>query len=174
MVLKAIEASTPWAISAFMMSSRVQKHSRSGMPCRTRSWALPSHTSVPWDRPDMRMSSSMVEGLVSLSMPRTKDVPNSGTPSVPVSATPSCSAVKPSASGEVNSDSIFENTSGSCSGTSCGAMPVMSCSFLSIVGSSWPSTSSFTSTSCIELKSKWVVMVEVVMSSAGCWIGVNW
>ena len=122
----------------------------------------------------MRTSSSIELGRVSFSMPRTKLVPNSGTPSVPLSDTPSCSAVRPSASGLVNREMIFPNTSGLCSGTSCGAMPVMACSLRSMVGSSWPSTSSFTSTSCMLLKSKWVVMVSVVMSSAGCWIGVNW
>ena len=156
-----------------MMSSRVQMHSLSGTPAWTRSCVLPTHTSVPWERPEMRISSSMVLGRVSTSMPRTKRVPNSGMPSVPV-GTPSSSAVSPSASGVENRESMFLNTSGSLSGTLRGGMPVRSCRRRSMVGSSWPSTSSFTSTSCMDPKSKWVVTVSEVMSSAGCWMAVNW
>ena len=68
-------------MSAFMISSRQQMHEASGaMPALTISCALPIHTSVPWDRPEMRISSSIVVGCVSSSIWRTNFVPNSGTP----------------------------------------------------------------------------------------------
>jgi len=56
----------------------------------------------------MRISSSIVVGLVSVSIPRTNRVPNSGIPSVPV-GTPSSSSVSPSASGFEKSE--FETES---------------------------------------------------------------
>ena len=72
-------------ISEFMISSRQQMQSFScAVPAAIRSAALPSHTSVPCDRPEMRTSSSIVLGCVSSSMPRTNLVPNSGMPYVPV------------------------------------------------------------------------------------------
>ena len=114
----------------------------------------------------------MEDGFVSANMPRTKRVPNSGTPSVPV-PTPKSSAVMPNAAGDVNSERIFPKISGSFKGTSCGLIPVKSCKRRSMVGSSCPSTSNFTSTSCIELKSKCVVIVSVFISSAGCCTAVN-
>ena len=35
------------------------------LPSSMRVWALPSHTSVPWDRPEIRIRSEKVWGLVS-------------------------------------------------------------------------------------------------------------
>ena len=100
------------SIRASMMSSRVQMHSlRLAVWLRTRSLALPLHTSVPWERPEMRIRSAMLEGLVSSRIPRTKAVPNSGMPRVPV-VHPNCSWVSPRASGEVNRDSTFLSSSG--------------------------------------------------------------
>ena len=97
-----------------MMSSRQQTHSLNfAVPFAISSCALPSHTSVPWDRPEMRSSSSIVVGFVSSSIPRTNDVPNSGTPNVPVRQ-PISSGVTPSALGDENR----LRTSGSSSGTS--------------------------------------------------------
>ena len=43
-------------------------------------WALPSHTSVPWERPDIRTSSSKLVGWISSSICLTNLVPNSGIP----------------------------------------------------------------------------------------------
>ena len=45
---------------------------------RIRSLALPSHTSVPWEKPERRMRVSNFVGCVSCSMPLVKPVPNSG------------------------------------------------------------------------------------------------
>ena len=85
MMSKLSLKSMPLLIKKFMISSRVQKHSASfAVPLITRSRALPSQTSVPWLRPEMRISSSSVLGWVSVSIPCTNAVPNSGTPSVPV------------------------------------------------------------------------------------------
>ena len=49
-----------------------------------KSLALPNHTSVPCDKPDILINSANVVGLVSSSIPSKNDVPNSGTPRVPV------------------------------------------------------------------------------------------
>ena len=45
---------------------------------KMRSRALPSHTSVPWEKPERRMRVSNFVGCVSCSMPLVKPVPNSG------------------------------------------------------------------------------------------------
>ena len=62
-----------------------------------RSWALPFHTSVPWDRPEIWIRSLKFLGWASMSICRTKGVPSSGMPKVPVWL-PICSGVTPSAS----------------------------------------------------------------------------
>ena len=49
-----------------------------------RSLALPSHTSVPWEKPDRRRSVSNRVGMVSISIPRVKRVLNSGMATAPV------------------------------------------------------------------------------------------
>ena len=101
--------------------------------------AFPSHTSVPWDSPDMRTSSDIEVGLVSSSIPITNFVPNSGIPKDPTSIPPFCSGVMPSAFVELKR----LMTVGSSSGISTGLRPVRSCSILIMVGSSCPRISSF-------------------------------
>ena len=87
-----------------MMLSRVPMTSEMvQVPARISSCALPSHTSVPWDRPEICSRSAKVFGLQSSSICRTKFVPISGSDSVPVSQSMS-SGVTPSAFGEVNSE----------------------------------------------------------------------
>ena len=49
-----------------------------------RSLALPSHTSVPWEKPDRRTSVSNLVGMVSISIPRVNRVLNSGIATAPV------------------------------------------------------------------------------------------
>ena len=49
-----------------------------------RSLALPSHTSVPWEKPERRTRVSNLVGRVSMSMPRVKRVLNSGIATAPV------------------------------------------------------------------------------------------
>ena len=140
MILKECSGSTPQLMRFSMMSSRVQIAVPSlQKPSRIKYWALSSQTLVPWERPEMRMSSEKVFGFVSLSMPMTKLVPNSGTPSVPRSTPSISSGLTPSASVPVKSDS----TPLSSSGTRCGSVPVRSCSMRMMVGSSCPSISSF-------------------------------
>lgn len=48
-----------------------------------RSCALPTHTFVPWEKPEMRTSSEKFFGFVSSSIFRTKRVPYSGRPMEP-------------------------------------------------------------------------------------------
>ena len=141
---------------------------RSAIPCLIKSCALPSHTSVPWDKPDNWSNSAKVVGWVSSTIPRTKLVPNSGIPSIPVGV-PICSCVTPRTS-------VPEKraiTSWSSIGISLGSIPDKSCNFRIMVGSSWPSTSSFKTFSSISWKLKWVVCHSAVKSSAGYWTGVK-
>ena len=49
-----------------------------------RSLALPSHTSVPWEKPESRSRVSNLVGMVSNSMPRVNLVLNSGMATAPV------------------------------------------------------------------------------------------
>ena len=49
--------------------------------------------------------------------------------------------------------------------------PVRSSSMRIMVGSSWPSMSSFSRLDSMEWYSKWVVMMSLLGSSAGCWTG---
>ena len=68
-----------------MISSRQPMASLTlAVPEVIRSFALPSHTSVPWEKPDSRTRISNWSGWVSSSMPRTKVVPNSGMAVPPV------------------------------------------------------------------------------------------
>ena len=151
-----------------MISSRVQTHSRKvAVPLAIKSAALPSHTSVPWDRPLMRSNSATVVGFVSFSMFIANSVPNSGIPNTPKSNGKSGSLIS-NASQLRNKD----NVPGSSSGTSTGSIPVNSYSLRITVGLSCPNTSSFTNRSCRELKSKCVVMVSLSTLSAGLCNGV--
>ena len=68
-----------------MMSSRQPTVSRTvAVPLTIRSRALPSHTSVPWEKPDRRTSVLKLVGWVSTSIWRVKRVLNSGIATAPV------------------------------------------------------------------------------------------
>ena len=95
------------------------------VPERISSSALPVHTSVPWDSPEIWISSEKFLGLASSSIPRTKLVPISGMPKVPVWL-PICSGVTPSASVEVSR--LY--TLGSFMGTLSMGMPEYSSKYL--------------------------------------------
>ena len=71
------------------------------VPERISSSAFPVQTSVPWDRPEIWISSEKFFGWASKSIWRTKFVPISGMPNVPV-LEPICSSVTPRASGLVS------------------------------------------------------------------------
>ena len=97
-----------------------------------------SHTSVPWEKPEIRTSSEKFLGLVSSSMPRTKGVPYSGSPRAPT-VTPlfpitdaSCWGVMPSASVELKRESVFLSSKG----MDIGSIPVISWSIRMTFGSS--------------------------------------
>ncbi len=101
-------------------------------------------------------------GRMSLTMPRTKLVPNSGIPQhiveVPISpgVTPKISVLEKRAM-----------TPGSSIGISFGSMPDKSWAWWIIVGSSCPRTSSLRTFSSISWKLKWVFRHSAVTSSAG-------
>ena len=80
MMPKAMLGSMPLLISQFMMSSRVEMVSSVGVPALIRSWALFSHTSVPWEYPEIRSRSEKFLGFTSEIICRTNRVPHSGTP----------------------------------------------------------------------------------------------
>ena len=69
------------------------------VPSLISSWALPSQTSVPWERPEICKRSENLVGRHCISIPRTKGVPISGRERVPVSEKIS-SGVTPRASVE--------------------------------------------------------------------------
>ena len=144
MITKDCLGSIPRCSKYSMISSRVQMVSfNSAIPCWTMVCALFSHTSVPWDRPEIRTSSAKVVGLVSSSIWRTNFVPNSGTPKVPTLELIS-SSVTPKAL-------VFKNrlmVASSPKGMVLGSKPVKSCSMRSMVGSSCPRMSSFKRVSC--------------------------
>ena len=129
---------------------------------RISSCALPSQTSVPCESPEIWSRSENCLGWDSISIPRTKFVPISGSASVPVLHSISCS-VTPSASGDVNR----LITAGSLIGISFTLIPVISSKYLYMVGTSCPSSSSFRMVSCREWKSKCVVVISELGSSAG-------
>ena len=105
---------------------------------------MPSHTSVPWDKPDILINSAKVLGFVSTSIPIVKGVPNSGTPRVPVSFI-ICSLVTPNGSGERNIPIV----SLSSKGTVVTSIPDISWIIRSCVGSVWPKISNFKTSSSI-------------------------
>ena len=84
-----------------MLSRQPMTSAMVHVPLRISSSALPVHTSVPWDRPEIWISSEKFLGRASTSIPRTKLVPISGMPKVPVWLS-ICSGVTPSASGLVS------------------------------------------------------------------------
>ena len=120
MILNAIFGSRPFRSRYVMMLSRVPITVEIvQVPSLMRSCALPSQTSVPWDRPEICSRSEKVFGCESMSICRTNGVPHSGSENVPV-CEPMSSGLTPSASVEVNSDM----TSGSLIETFMTGMPV--------------------------------------------------
>ena len=102
MVLKASDGSIPTEMRYSMMSSRQPMVSLTlAVPLTMRSWMLPAHTSVPWEKPERRIRVSNCFGWVSTSIWRVKGVPNSGTPMVPVLPMMGSSSGRPRAAGEV-------------------------------------------------------------------------
>ena len=140
------------------------------LPSAISCWALPSQTSVPWESPANLTKSAIFVGFVSTNIWITKSVPNSGSPKEPVGHPSISSDVIPSASGLKNNDITFLSSKG----TSLWTLVLVSFSNLLImVGSSCPKISSFKRLASIAWYSKWVVIISVVISFAGFWIGVN-
>ena len=69
-----------------MISSRQPITSFNFKPLRINSWALPRHTSVPWDKPEICTKSEKQAGRVSSIVFLVFKVPNSGKPAAPVSS----------------------------------------------------------------------------------------
>ena len=161
----------PLSIRYTIISSRVHiaeeiVHFPSAISC----WALPSHTSVPWERPAILTKSAIFVGFVSTSIWITKSVPSSGNPNVPVGHPSISSDVIPKASGLKNNDNIFLSSKW----TSFWTFVFVSFSKrLIIVGSSCPSMSSFNRLASMAWYSKWVVIVSTLISLAGFCIGVK-
>ena len=63
-----------------MLSRQPMTSAMVQVPLRISSSALPVQTSVPWDRPEIWISSEKFLGRASTSMPRTKLVPAEGLP----------------------------------------------------------------------------------------------
>ena len=123
-----------------MISSRVQIAVEIvAFPSWISVCALPSHTSVPCDRPEIRTRSEKYFGCASMTICIAKSVPNSGIPRHPSLHPPISSDVMPSADVFWKSDI----TSLSSSGMVVGSIPVRSWSIRIIVGSSCPRMSSF-------------------------------
>ena len=121
-ILNAILGSRPFCRRYVIMLSRVPMTSEMvQVPFLMRSCAFPSHTSVPWDKPEICSRSEKVFGFASTSICRTKGVPSSGSEKVPVWQSMS-SGVTPSALGDSNRDI----TSGSLIETDITGMPVYS------------------------------------------------
>ena len=139
MILKLIFGSSPMEIRYNMISSRQPTVSKTlAVPPTIKSRALPSHTSVPWEKPDNRTRVLKSWGMVSISIPRVNRVLNSGIATAPVG--PSISSFsKPSTLDEVK----ILMVSGSSKGMARAFTPVRSSSILIMVGSSCPSISSF-------------------------------
>ena len=138
-----------------------------------QSCALPIHTSVPWDRPEMRISSSIVVGLRLLQHAGGRTACRiRARRSVPVLA---ADLLRRHAQRLRTGEQRDDHRPGRCSGMACGRQcPSSPCSMRIMVGSSWPRTSSFTSTSCIEPKS--IVRRDDRAGhghSAGCWMATN-
>ena len=136
----------PASINWFMMSSLVEITSDIGTFISLTSFsALLFHTFVPCERPLILTKSENVFGLVSLSMPLTKFVPNSGMAIVPTPNFKS-SLLIPKASVDEKSDKTFSSSNG----ISSILVLVKSSRFLIMFGTSWPSRSSLSILPLIE------------------------
>ena len=152
-----------------IISSRQPTVSRTlAVPLRISSRALPIHTSVPWEKPESRTSVLKSLGWVSMSIWRVNRVLNSGMATAPVGPRIS-SFSKPSTLEDVKMLMV----SGSSNGIARALTPVRSSSIRIMVGSSCPSMSSFSRLSSMQWYSKWVVMVSLSASSAGCCTAVK-
>ena len=140
MMVNDSSLSKPIWIKYTIISSRVQMAEEIvAVPSSISFCALPSHTSVPCERPEIRTRSENSCGFASITICIAKSVPNSGMPSAPSWQPPISSGVIPRADVFLNSDI----TEGSSNGISLGSMPVKSSSRRIIVGSSCPRISSF-------------------------------
>src|SRR5699024_7578560 len=129
-VLKANDGSKPLYIKYTIISSRQQiTLDKSHVPDLIRSCALPNHTSVPWDSPEILTNSEKEVGFVSSNICLTNPVPNSGTPKVPVLHNIS-SSVTPKGSGELNIPIVALSSTGIV----FGSIPDKSCNIRIIVG----------------------------------------
>ena len=85
MILKDRFSGIPQEIRYSMISSRQpMAWSTVAVLEVIRSRAFPSHTSVPWEKPESRSSVSNLVGMVSISIPRVNLVLNSGMATAPV------------------------------------------------------------------------------------------
>ena len=128
-----------------MMSSRQPTvESTVAVPETIRSRALPSHTSVPWEKPDRRMRVLNRSGWVSQSIWRVNLVLNSGTATAPVGP-------KIGSSSYPRGAELVKMVMVSLSsrGISWALTPVRSSIIRIMVGSSCPSMSSFSRLSSI-------------------------
>ncbi|SCJ06247.1 Uncharacterised protein [uncultured Blautia sp.] len=150
MILKLILGSRPLEIRYSMISSRQPTVSRTeAVPLTISSRALPSHTSVPWEKPESRTNVLKSLGWVSTSICRVNRVLNSGIATAPVG--PRISSFSyPSTLLEVKMDMV----SGSSRGIWRALTPVRSSIMRTMVGSSCPSISSFRRFASIEWYSK--------------------
>ncbi len=123
-----------------MISSRQQMAVEIvAVPDLMSSSALPCQTSVPWERPEIRIRSENSFGFASRRSPMAKSVPNSGIPRVPMSQFQSSSGVTPRASVFMKRLMTFLSSRG----IFVASRPVRSSSIRIMVGSSWPRMSSF-------------------------------
>ena len=153
MIVKDSSLSIPVLIRYVIMSSRVQIAVEIvAFPSWINVCALFSHTSVPCDKPEIRIRSDNVFGFVSTTIWITKSVPNSGIPRHPTGHPPISEGLIPR--DPVSAKSCI--TPGSSKGISVAlnGFPVScstsSSSILIIVGSSCPRISSFSKLWSIE------------------------
>ena len=122
-IVNASSLSSPFWIRYIIISSLVHiAVDIVALPSLRSVCALPSHTSVPCERPAILTRSEKYCGLVSISICMAKSVPNSGIPSAPSLHPPISSGLIPSADVSLKSDM----TSLESSGISRGSIPVRS------------------------------------------------
>ena len=138
------------------------------VPFLMSSWALPSHTSVPWDRPEICKRSENLVGWDSSSIPRTKLVPSSGKVRVPVLMPHRSSSVTPRALGELKQAHDLRVAHGHLHHRHPRCSPPGT-------GRWWarcaPARRACTRCRGWSGKSKWVVMLSDFWSLAGCCTG---
>ena len=136
-------------------------------PFLIRSWALPFHTSVPWDRPEIWIRSLKFLGWASMQhLPHERRAQFRDAEGAGLAVD-----LLRGDTQRLGGGTSRLITRGSFMGTWSMGMPVMSSRYLYMVGTSWPSSSSLSRVSCRYLNSKWVVRTPLSLSSAGCWMG---